>query len=435
MRLPSIRRRMALLTLTGVLLWGIVTAAVVSIAIHREVEDVMDDALRESAELLYGVMVTQEAPLLGAGSPVLAAPRHQEKVLWQLVDAQGQVVVRSHEAPEAAFTPGRVGEVRFLQHADGYRVLLMPFRSDGWSLQVGERMDHRRIAGRDVVQAGMLATAAAAALLSLGLMWLVRHELQPLLRFSRSVQSVDVQQPGWVLPSVDRHELLPLRQAIDTLGQRLQQRVETERMITAQAAHALRTPLAGIMAQLDLAKRVPESQVLGFIDQARMATESLRRVVIALLSLFRSSGGAQTQPTSVQALLAALPEHRLKVMTRGDDALELDPDQFSALLINLMDNSRKAGAQHFDVHTHQSGRHVCVDFIDDGRGVDPALALCIDEALATHRFEKPLGLGLMLADRVALTHRGTLQRVPTAEGLCLRLVLPRSALAAAAQLR
>ena len=103
--LPSLRAELLRLTTLVALGWLLVLALTVSWAVRHEVNDLLDEALREAAEVMYGVLAT--APQ-GAQAPmalpeVLPAPAHDEKFVWQIVDMKSvktrvRVVQRNPDA-------------------------------------------------------------------------------------------------------------------------------------------------------------------------------------------------------------------------------------------------------------------------------------------------------------------------------------------------
>ena len=109
LRLPSLRRELVRLTTWVALGWLVVLALTVTWAVRREVDDLLDEALREAAEVMFGVLTT--SPQLADGTAslpeVLPAPAHEEKFVWQIVDGQGRVVRRSHKAPSASLSAVR----------------------------------------------------------------------------------------------------------------------------------------------------------------------------------------------------------------------------------------------------------------------------------------------------------------------------------------
>jgi signal transduction histidine kinase len=258
-------------------------------------------------------------------------------------------------------------------------------------------------------------------------LWLSRRasrELEPLVEMSRQVANYHPLDEGVRAPTATREELLPLRDAIVHLGERLARNVASERAFSANAAHALRTPLAGLGTQLAVAQRECPPELQPRLQRAREAADRLGRVVTALLSLFRSGGEPQRVPLDLLDAIHNLPGiEGLSITAQGCAQVDADPDLLAAALINLLDNSVRYGAHHarFALSVHQG--LATITLVDDGPGVREERRLALDGALARQSYEEGMGLGLMLADRVARVHGGRLRidSVPQGFGVSLTL--------------
>lgn len=93
-RHPSIRQRLLNSLLHVSLAWVAMATVAVWVTSHLEVDERMDDALQEAAEILFGVLSFEadKLPVHGGGS--LSAPPHDERLIWQLVSEGGEVVLR-----------------------------------------------------------------------------------------------------------------------------------------------------------------------------------------------------------------------------------------------------------------------------------------------------------------------------------------------------
>src|SRR5690606_37583347 len=141
-------------------------------------------------------------------------------------------------------------------------------------------------------------------------LWLrarVNRELAPLERLSARLRGYDLLAPGASLGQAERAELQPIHRAIDELSVQLSRRLANERAFSAHAAHALRTPLAGIDAQLAVALREAPEALQPRLQRVRAAAGRLQRVVAALLALFRSGVEVRPEAVALATLLARLP--------------------------------------------------------------------------------------------------------------------------------
>lgn len=292
------------------------------------------------------------------------------------------------------------------------------------------------VAERHEAQWEVAATAAGAAVVAAALvvLWLVRRmrqELQPLSELSTRLEQWE---PGRAptLPPAQRREMLAIHRAIDGLAGRLARHVEDERAFAAHAAHALRTPLAGLQAQIAVAQREAGPGQLPRLARLAEGTERLQQVVQALLSLFRAGGEPQPRWVVLEALMAHLPLVGLERSMPVDTRAWADPDLLAAALINLLDNAqRHGGATRVEIVASMTdsteARTQRLRVQDNGRGFEPQAAGRLQDALAGKGDASLPGLGLLLVDRVARAHGGGLKLGPRedgAQGACVELHWP-----------
>jgi signal transduction histidine kinase len=203
--------------------------------------------------------------------------------------------------------------------------------------------------------------------------------------------------------------------AIDTLGRRLGKRIAHERAVVAHAAHALRTPLAGMEAQLAVAMRESPEPVQVRLRRVREASGRLQRVVRSLLELFRAGGDTHRSAVDVRRLCEGLPMDSLELhVDPACRVLDADPDLLSAALANLLDNAVRYGATQVWIDTPSPSS---VRLRDNGPGVSDERRALLQQALAAQQYESAMGLGLMLADLIARAHGGSLQlQAPPVQG-------------------
>jgi two-component system OmpR family sensor kinase len=406
--LPSMRARLSRVVLTLSLVWGVLMALAVGLMLHRALDVLLDQGLQESAEILYGLaQVAGEDVHRGMG--MLPAPPHDEGLVWQRVSAGGQVQLRSHKAPLAPLS-NRLD--KGFTDEGPWRVYTLPFPGQQGRLLVAQPEAHR-----DHTQWATLAGTLGLALL-VGLtsvLWLNRRlqrELQPLQALSTAVARYNPLETGGArtLPEPPRAELVPMAHAIADLGQRLAARVDHERAFAAHAAHALRTPLAGMDAQLAVALREAPESLRPRLTQTREAATRLRTVVTALISLFRASGELRRQPLELPSLMARLPVRGVQVTVAPDAGMQADADLLSAALMNLLDNAARHQATQVQVAVRQEAGDgaCCVILRDNGTGITPERLAAVNAALASGQGGDVLGLGLTLAEQVARMHGGRL---------------------------
>ncbi len=427
--LPSVRQRLSRLLVAVALVWGLVVSVVVWVALAHEVDELLDDTLRGAAEALAG-LIEPSLAVLPPALPVTPprADSDEEHFAWQLLDPQGRVLLHSLRAPAA---PLLALPVAGFADAPQWRVFGQRFVHSGHLLYVAQTREERVEARVEVALVSVLA-ALVVGLVSAG--WLrarITRELQPLADSTRALQQYSPLAPGAPLAGATRAELAPMHAAIEDLGQRLAQRVANERAFSAHAAHALRTPLAGIDAQLAVAMREAPPELAPRLARVRQAADRLTRVVTALLALFRSGVELHWRRIELGPLLARLPLDGLVLQIAPGAELQADADLLTAALLNLLDNALRHGATRAElsVRDGSAGTVLCVQ--DNGRGMPPERRAALQAALDAQAYEGVTGLGLMLADMVARAHGGALRLPEVAEGcrVEMQLGLPPAAAA------
>ncbi len=429
--LPSSSLRQRLFgTVLGVsLVWSLVLSLAVTVTVRRAVDELMDNTLQESAEILYGLLRIQgqSLPITNGGS--LPAPPHDEHLVWQVVSPDGRVSWRSHRAPsqplQALATTG------LSTVPDSWRVYGMAMEG-GAMLYVAQVAHVRQASKWRAAGAAALVTLVVGALCAWWLRAQVSKEIRPIGKLSEAVTRYDPMAMEPTRLPATLTELEPIRLAIHDLGERLAQRVSSERAFAAHAAHALRTPLAGMMAQLAVAQVKSAPEALPHLQRMGMGLDRLRSVVAALLTLFRAEQAA-VRPCRIQVseLARHLPIDTLDIQVHQDGAIWGDADLLSAALINLLDNAQKHRARRVTLAWQAwpaasdaatgTPTQWALDITDDGEGLGAADLAHLQTALDGQRYEQFGGLGMMLADLIARAHGGRLWLLDGTSGLHLRI--------------
>ena len=426
-RLPSIRRRVTRTLLLIALLWALLVTGVVRQVVHHEVDELMDQGLRESAEVLHSVLTILHRQ--GQGQTIAQThAEYEEHLVWQIIDAQtGEVSGRSHKAPPEALLLHPEPQPR--DSEDGlWRVMTFGFQNDGQHFLLVAQSEAERLEARtDAVTYSLAGALLMGLVVTLLLNLLVRRELKPLSSLSQAVATYDPLRPETMPSMPERSELMPMAQAIRDLGRRLAQRITSERAFTAHAAHALRTPLAGIDAQLAIALKEAPPALRPRLDRCRTATTRLNRVMQALLTMVRSGSEPQRQTIDVSELLAPLTPAELCIEIDRNEPLDADPDLLSAVLFNLLDNAQRHQARRVVLSAEHDAGVNRLRLHDDGAGCPAEQMQRLRQALQLQDYDAGSGLkglGLILADLVARAHGGQLQLPAVGQGFCIELQWP-----------
>jgi two-component system sensor histidine kinase TctE len=458
---PRTLRRQLLIWLSGPLiaLWLISTIIDYDIA-DRFVNLAYDRALLESA-LDIGRQVKMQDGKIYIDLPKAALDmlqsREQGRVYYRVTGPQGEYI--SGDADMAALPPDAPFErVSYYDdvlrgrpiRAVALRVPAQPGSGKGSVLiQVAERINTRtEFAGLIILR--MVLPQAFLIMLAAFLVWYaVKRGLAPLSSLRREIESRSHRDLSALSESDAPQEVQPLIRAMNDLLQRLSKALQTQQRFIADAAHQLRTPVAGIKTQTELALRQTKSEEAQVtLRQLHTATEQATRLINQLLSLARSEPGTQITHTMERLDLGALardattdwvPRALARDIDLGYDSLAQDATVtgnvflLREMLNNLLDNAIRytpCGGR-VTVRVTADGGHLALTVEDNGPGIAES-----DRERVFERFYRVLGsgaegcgLGLAIVREIALGHNAeiALEQGAGGVGTTVRISFPRAA--------
>ncbi|GAB5448144.1 sensor histidine kinase [Gymnodinialimonas sp.] len=435
----------AIVALLALVSWGMVTSFAREAA-GRTQDNILAASATSIAETLRSEAGQVRLELPYAAFSMLGAIS-EDRVFYRV--ATGAEVLTGYadlEGPEV--TPG---EVRFatLDYRDAtvravsvMRVIL----SDGEAVPITVTLAQTR----DGVQGIAAGLSRQAAVLSLGVFLLavglsayaVRASLRPL---NTMAQNVSTRGPSDLRPLRRRGppELMPLVRALNRLMERLGASIQRSEDFIAEAAHRVRTPLAIVRTQAEIALRSVEEEaqkqtlrrvIRAVDDSSRSASQLLDHAMVS----FRADDLARER-VDVAALASAVadalrPTAEMKdidiAMSLAEVAVEGDAILLQNALRNVLDNAIKYSPAEtvVQVDVAQVGGEALVSVRDEGAGFGDMSA-----AHLTERFQRGdkvegivgSGLGLTIAEEALRAHGGRLD-LGFAEGggACVRLILP-----------
>ncbi len=430
----SLRRRLLGLLLGGVSAAWLATMAFSYIDAHHEVDELFDAQLSQAAQTLLA-LASHDA---GKGVEDLGAAGHkyQRRLRFQIWRADGKLAIRSNNAPETPLT--QAGGFSETQDDDGHWRHYSQW-NDGRSLQVQVSEDHRI---RDELIGHIAWRLLFPALFGLPLIgiwvWLAtRHGLSSLHGVARQIASRDPQQLQAINPKAAPEEIRPLIEALNGLFQRVEQNLEAERRFTADAAHELRTPLAALQAQLQVAQRARDGEEHDrSLQQLQSGLSRAAHLVDQMLLLARldpESGLPDPQAVDLAALAESVcADLGPQILARNidfdfasvDDAILTGQAEWLRVLIrNLVDNAVRytPPGGRVAVRISRDDERLSLSVCDSGPGIPAPERNAVLRRF--HRLEQAgqpgSGLGLAIVARIAELHgaRLWLDSSPMTKGL------------------
>jgi len=302
---------------------------------------------------------------------------------------------------------------------------------------VKERNEVAAEIAQQLLKPMLFALPALALLLAIA----IGFALAPLRRLARDVAARTADRldplPVESLPT----EVAPLVTRLNSLFADIMRALENERRFTADAAHELRTPLAALKAQAQVAlASVDAAERQHALTQILVGCDRATHLVAQLLTLARLDAETPQQMQSialrpiaeeVMAMSAgeAIERRCDLVLGDGDAQVRGDAVLLQVLLRNLVDNAlRHGGGTQIDVSIIQNEGRAMLTVSDNGRGI------AADETgHVRQRFYRSAsadspgsGLGLSIVGRIAELHGGTIGIGPPAKGngVSVRVSLP-----------
>ncbi len=446
--MTSIRGKLLVLLLPAVLLVVVAAEAGIYVATRNEVDNLIDAQLTQAAtvllnlsghELLEHEQLHADGNVTATDVPSLLDVLHhtyEQVVAFQVWLGGGtkRLVMRSDRSPTVALSDRSYGFRDSLIDGQAWRVYALSNSDQGIRVlvainkqSIGELRD--RIARQALVP-------AVIALPVLGLLiWLaVSRAIRPLRLITDDVRR---RRPDDLAPlnsTVTPEEVRPLVDALNALLQRVGQAFDNEQRFTSDAAHELRTPLAGLKLQAQLASQTTdEATRRTALQRVILGADRATHLVQQLLTMARlNPETALSTATSIdvvkvaaQVLSEADRDAHAKHITLTLEApvgvrISGDPDAVGILVSNLVRNAIEYtphdGKVEVTVMADGGGAVLCVE--DSG----PGIAVDEHDKIFKRFYRQPgtggtgCGLGLSIVKRIADLHAANISLGKSANG-------------------
>jgi two-component system sensor histidine kinase QseC len=437
-RTGSLRRRLLALLLGVTALTWIITSVIGYVNARHEAHEILDGHLAQTAALLIAQPAGELEEIDTEHTPALH--RYSLKVAFQVWGHGTRLGLHSANAPDAPLSSVREGFSDATHAGRAWRVFSAWDAKGETLVQVAERQD-----ARDEISGALARGLAASLLLALPFLaaavWVaVGQGLRPLRSLQAELARRGPDHLDALPTSEVPAEVLPLVTGLNRLFVRMGELIARERRFTADAAHELRTPLAILRVQAQVARTASiDSARMEALDGLIAGAERATRLVEQLLTLARlESGPGAASATAcdlreiVRAEAAAIAPQaiarNIDIEFAEDPAPPVHghPELLAILARNLMDNAVRyalpVGTISLRVYSDERST-VRLEVTNSGPTLEPGDLRRLGERF--HRIpgnDAPgSGIGLSIVVRIAELHGGSVQFFPGPDGTGLRV--------------
>jgi len=420
----SLKQRLLLLAMSTVVLVWIGATAFTYFDAREEFDEVLDAHLAQSATLLLiqasqdiDEVKTEHAPLLH---------KYSRRVAFQVWSQGLTLRLHSANAPALPLANREQGFSDTVIDGKRWRVFSTWDETHANLIHVAERTAVREELAGEIAENLLKPLLISLPLLAV-LLWIaVARGLRPLVKLTAEVEKREPDNLAPLDAGSAPREVVPLIERLNNLFERIDASMQKERRFTADAAHELRTPVAGIKAQAQVARAaVDAAERVHALDNAILGCDRAAHLIEQLLTLARidTLGDEGTEVCLLKSLSAeviaaiaptALNENVHLELLEGDEAeVRGNPVLLRILLRNLIDNAVRHTLPDtmVTVSVTRANGQVLLAVTDNGPGIPEAELAKISE-----RFYRPVGtrasgsgLGLSIVKRIAEIHYAALK--------------------------
>lgn len=430
--MKSLRRRLLISLCIAVSVVGTVLAGIAYRQVNHQAKDLLDNQLAQIASIVAAQSVASPRPPRTDDNDI-------EVAVWS---ADGKLHYSSTPLMRVPLTT-KPGFTEINLAGEPYRVYSTLIA--GRHIEIAQPVDTRDDQAEAAALAAFLPMLVLLPVLAIVIAFVIRALLQPVRAVAAAVARRDTFAREALEAQALPAEVAPLVEEINRLLERQNEAVQRERHFIADAAHALRTPLAALQLQADVLDGSDDpNERAARLAELRAGIQRAARLSDQLLSLARieSTEDTNTQTVDVDATLQEMqalygPAARPRSITLRFDAhsnarVRGGPGRLILICSNLLDNALRytpAGGR-IELLAGAEGGAARIEIWDEGPGLKPDQLERVFERFYCAPDSESTGSGLGLATVESLVRqlggRVSLHNRTDRRGLIARVILPRA---------
>jgi two-component system sensor histidine kinase QseC len=287
--MSSLRTRLFIILVAATSLIWLFAIGWISVGTKHEVENVLDSRLEQAARMVSSLVTSNNvaSPSDDTDSPhILAVPNYERQLDCQIWSLDGRLVARTRGAPNTRLSDSKAGFSERLIDGVTWRVFTVEVAGKGVRVLVGDRLKIREQLVADLIEGLLAPTVLIIPLLGFLIWASLNRGLGPLRSMAFELQGRNADDMSPIEPGKVPTEIRPVVTSLNGLFSKVESARQHEREITAFAAHELRTPLAGLRTQAQIAIATTDSTTRdAALSQILVAVDRTTRLVRQLLSI------------------------------------------------------------------------------------------------------------------------------------------------------
>lgn len=347
----SIKKQLLIfITSPIIILWLSAVAGIVWVVDH-ELNEIFDSSLQETSQRILPLSI-REIENNSADNMIYLKEieGHKEYLTYQIRNKNGDVILKSHDAPDTPFTKSL--SVGFTQ-AENARVYTESTIDKKYYIQVAEPDTHRKSTLAGIIKFLLIPTLGIIPIIIFSIYWGIKKSQKQLRNYSDQIESLGGSNLKPINTDFLPDELSTIGKSVNNLIYRLKLAINSERNFSENSAHELRTPIAASLAQIELLLNNDlDQEIRNRLEKAHNNLLNMEKLITKLLQLAKSESGIalNVKKISLTYLLTLIVnDHKIKFPNRkftlnipyDEIIIDADMDALGIAISNLLENANQ----------------------------------------------------------------------------------------------